>query len=675
MTSHTGIKRQLSEDEPLARQPTPKRVKAITNLIDLYDKDDETILSTVDRLLCRWDSFRKVVLASDGHSWNMNNLLIIQGTGSKGGALLTWQNIIKKFTVHTPRQSWQYAAVILCGPWSFAQQTLPELTRLLSERCRGLDQPHIWNSVLDHICLYVTHAPLDVLTHYMVNIHQAISWDVWKYCSQPASQQQPDWCNTVVGKCFLDLWLCMYQANQQRPVDTRVSISMFYVHNLERLLQVTPARMRKYIFMVKPEAKAIYVQQQAQQQQAQQQRNVINTLSSGISADNMDNPAVLRNIQQIISGQRPLHAQLRIKRRESELGSTPNDPNSRVINEGDGMQILASVIGQVQMMDVSVLRLPLKVIFENEEGVDEGGLKREFFQLMTDIWFNPNYGMFQYNDQTRLHNFAYNPFADYQESELVGILMGLAIYNNVLLQLRFPRFMYKNLLAPDYQPTLEDLQDVDPELAQGMRHLLTYEGDVAEDYMQTFTVEVESFGHKQAVELLPGGTEIPVTSANRQQYVDLRVQFMLKTSIQSQLTAIRYGFQQVISQELMSLLTAEELELILCGTPDIDFNQIQQRSSYETYTRQSPQIEFFWEVLAEFDTEQQKKLLRYCTGTDRISINGTGFVISRMGGSLDQLPTAHTCFNHILLPPYESKDVLRQKLLIAIEHCQGFDLR
>jgi hypothetical protein len=50
------------------------------------------------------------------------------------------------------------------------------------------------------------------------------------------------------------------------------------------------------------------------------------------------------------------------------------------------------------------------------------------------------------------------------------------------------------------------------------------------------------------------------------------------------------------------------------------------------------------------------------------------FVISRNGAEDSRLPTAHTCFNHLLLPAYSSKAVLRERLLLALENAEGFGL-
>merc|ERR1711871_416248 len=45
---------------------------------------------------------------------------------------------------------------------------------------------------------------------------------------------------------------------------------------------------------------------------------------------------------------------------------------------------------------------PLKVIFLGEEGVDEGGLRKELFQLVIEQIFDEQFGMFTYDDATRL---------------------------------------------------------------------------------------------------------------------------------------------------------------------------------------------------------------------------------------------------------------------------------
>lgn len=69
--------------------------------------------------------------------------------------------------------------------------------------------------------------------------------------------------------------------------------------------------------------------------------------------------------------------------------------------------------------------------------------------------------------------------------------------------------------------------------------------------------------------------------------------------------------------------------------------------------------------------------LVFLTGSDRIPILGMkslALVIQPTGGGEDYFPVAHTCFNLLDLPKYTNKETLKEKLLHAIEHIQGFNL-
>ena len=85
---------------------------------------------------------------------------------------------------------------------------------------------------------------------------------------------------------------------------------------------------------------------------------------------------------------------------------------------------------------------------------------------------------------------------------------------------------------------------------------------------------------------------------------------------------------------------------------------------------------WFWEVVAEMAHEQKAKLFSFTCGSSRLS--GDGFQSLQppfrveVRGEPEQLPTSHTCFNELDLPPYASKAVLASKLHIAIESGAGF---
>ena len=119
----------------------------------------------------------------------------------------------------------------------------------------------------------------------------------------------------------------------------------------------------------------------------------------------------------------------------------------------------------VAMENPSDLKKQLIVEFEGEQGIDEGGLSKEFFQLVIDQIFNPDYAMFAFSAETQ--NFWFNPtsFESDGQFTLVGIMLGLAIYNTVILDVHFPMLVYRKLLGR--KGTFEDLQELDPTLWKG----------------------------------------------------------------------------------------------------------------------------------------------------------------------------------------------------------------
>jgi hypothetical protein len=90
--------------------------------------------------------------------------------------------------------------------------------------------------------------------------------------------------------------------------------------------------------------------------------------------------------------------------------------------------IIEDTLNSLIRSDIN-FRKPLRVKFNGELGVDEGGVQKEFFQLLIRKLFDPNYTMFTHNDDSRLLWFNGNTFESNMKFELIGMLMGIAIYN------------------------------------------------------------------------------------------------------------------------------------------------------------------------------------------------------------------------------------------------------
>lgn len=135
-----------------------------------------------------------------------------------------------------------------------------------------------------------------------------------------------------------------------------------------------------------------------------------------------------------------------------------------------------------------------------------------------------------------------------EEYRLVGVLLGLAVYNDILLDIHLPKVMFKKLLnAKTFE--LSDVISVDPLLHEGLVKLLGFEPpeDVEDIFCRTFEVEWEEYGAVRKHNLIPLGSTIPVTGDNRIEYVQLLVNWILVDSIRDQFDDLYIGFSRVIN--------------------------------------------------------------------------------------------------------------------------------
>ncbi|KAL3127596.1 putative e3 ubiquitin-protein ligase [Cryptosporidium hominis] len=333
-----------------------------------------------------------------------------------------------------------------------------------------------------------------------------------------------------------------------------------------------------------------------------------------------------------------------------------------------------------QLVIQSNLKKQLKVSFVGEEGVDEGGVQKEFFQLLVQEIFNIDFGMFIYYEDTRLFWFNMASLESNGEFELIGIVLALAIYNGIILDVHFPLAVYKKLLG--YKVDIGDLYEIQPEVANSLLSLLSIKSDSEmEQLCLTFSATINNFGVMAEVPIAPEefNPSEPVTICNVHRYVELYLDWFLNKSIESQFRAFYNGFQSVCGGRTLELFSPEELVLVICGSSDFNIDSLIEASQYQDgYTKDSTTVVMFWEIVKKLDLKLQKKLLFFVTGSDRVPMKGLGelgFVIGRHGPDSDLLPTAHTCFNFLLIPDYQNKEKLERLLLIALEHSKGFGLK
>lgn len=178
----------------------------------------------------------------------------------------------------------------------------------------------------------------------------------------------------------------------------------------------------------------------------------------------------------------------------------------------------------------------LNVRFHGEEGIDAGGVTREWFQVLARAMFNPDYALFAPCAADRT-TYQPNRMSSVNPDHLaffkfVGRVIGKAIYDGRLLDAYFTRSFYKHILgkAVDYR----DLEAVDPEYFKSLDWML--ENDITDVLDLTFSVDSEEFGETKVIELKESGASIAVTEHNKQEYVKLVTEQRLTQSIRKQVS-------------------------------------------------------------------------------------------------------------------------------------------
>jgi hypothetical protein len=377
----------------------------------------------------------------------------------------------------------------------------------------------------------------------------------------------------------------------------------------------------------------------------------------------------------------------------SALGVEWNEGHMRMNVRRD--HLLEDSVDAVMSLSRKDMRKLWRFEFIGEAGIDAGGLAREWFQLVTDEIFDPDMGFWQ-SSETNQMCMQINPASQMIHEDFkvyyrfLGRVMGKALFDRQLVAGHMVQFIYKHMLGWPIQ--FKDIRDSDEELYFNLKQLteLAANGEDLEMLCLDFTTTVEVMGAKQAIELVDGGADIEVTNDNFPEYLEACMKYRMIGRVKEQLNELLLGFFDVIPEPLLTIFDFQELELLMCGLPEIDMQDWQDHTEYsgdyENIGGEYPTCQWFWEVVGEFDQETKARLLQFVTGTSGVPSRGFGvlqgndgnvrkFTIHGVSVGTCLYPRAHTCFNRIDLPMYETKEELKEKLKLAVTMCaSGFDI-
>ncbi|KDO31194.1 hypothetical protein SPRG_03812 [Saprolegnia parasitica CBS 223.65] len=346
--------------------------------------------------------------------------------------------------------------------------------------------------------------------------------------------------------------------------------------------------------------------------------------------------------------------------------------------EIDRSNLLHNSCEQLLWATPDQLHQSMRIKFMNEPGVDAGGLEREWFTLMTQEIFDESTGLFS---SCMGHN-AYMIRATSSEAsedhlmyfQAIGRFLGRALFEGMLIDAHLSLPMYKHILGIPI--TFSDLEFIDVDLYNNLRWLKQNRG--VESLCLDFSVSVAQYGSAPlTVDLCPNGRNIPVTDDNKDEYVYRRFKWIMMSSISYQLASLVKGIYSVVPAELLSVFDHQELELLMCGIPDIN---VADWKAHTTYLGECDAmvIDWFWEIVEDFSTEQRARLLQFTTGSARVPVQGFKtltmndgriclFAIQGIRKEECLYPRAHTCFNRLDLPMYSTRKDLETALMMVIK--------
>ncbi|XP_050076847.1 E3 ubiquitin-protein ligase Su(dx) [Anopheles maculipalpis] len=337
---------------------------------------------------------------------------------------------------------------------------------------------------------------------------------------------------------------------------------------------------------------------------------------------------------------------------------------------------------QIMRLPAYELRRRLYIIFRGEEGLDYGGVSREWFFLLSHEVLNPMYCLFEYANKNN-YSLQINP-ASYvnpdhlQYFKFIGRFIAMALYHGRFIYSGFTMPFYKRML--NKKLTTKDIESIDPEFYNSL--IWVRDNNIDECGLELwFSVDFEVLGQIIHHELKDNGDKERVTEENKEEYISLMTEWRMTRGIEEQTKTFLDGFNEVVPLEWLKYFDERELELMLCGMQEIDVDDWQRNSIYRHYNRNSKQVVWFWQFVRETDNEKRARLLQFVTGTCRVPVGGFAELMGSNGpqrfciekvGKDTWLPRSHTCFNRLDLPPYKSYDQLVEKLNYAIEETEGF---
>ncbi|XP_069694063.1 probable E3 ubiquitin-protein ligase HERC1 isoform X1 [Periplaneta americana] len=263
--------------------------------------------------------------------------------------------------------------------------------------------------------------------------------------------------------------------------------------------------------------------------------------------------------------------------------------------------------------------------------------------------------------------------------KFLGILFGVAVRTKKPLAVPLAPLVWKLLVGEPV--SIDDLEETDSLYAQSLRGIRDIHQSGVSEATFHEVIPLECFEGTSCtnhlVPIVAGGRSIPLTFRNRLQYVEQAVHFRLH-EMDLQVAAVREGMAWIIPVPLLSLVTAQHLEQLVCGLPHISIQLLRRVVRYRELDENNLLVQWLWDILEGFTNAERVLFMRFVSGRSRLPANladlSQRFQVMKVDRAPDGLPTAQTCFFQLRLPPYSSQEIMAERLRYAINNCRSIDM-
>lgn len=352
--------------------------------------------------------------------------------------------------------------------------------------------------------------------------------------------------------------------------------------------------------------------------------------------------------------------------------------------------ILDSSLKATRNFSVSDWSKNFEVVFQDEEALDWGGPRREWFELTCKTLFdtsNQLFTRFSENNQGLVHPNAERPaHLRLKMYEFAGRIVGKCLYESALggaykqlVRARFTRSFLAQIIG--LRMNYKYFETDDQEFYK-TKVCFILNNDVSEMDLVFAEEKYSKSGQlEKVVELISGGAQIAVTNENKMHYLNLLAQYRLASQVRDEVEHFLKGLNELVPENLLAIFDENELELLMCGTGDINVQDFKAHAVIVggSWHFREKVMKWFWAVVSSFTQEELARLLQFTTGSSQLPPGGFNTLCPSFqiiaAPTHSTLPTAHTCFNQLCLPTYDSYEELHKMLKLAIsEGSEGFGM-